>query len=46
MLNKWKQKHGRDATYRALITAFIKAGRRDCADRVCDTLLESATGNT
>ena len=42
VLNKWKQKLSHNATYKALIEAFVKADRLDCADTVCRcTLMES-----
>ena len=37
-LDTWKSRLGREATYRALIEVFVKAGRLDYADAVCDIL--------
>ena len=40
-LQKWKDKCGPNATYRALVTAFARAGKGDCAEAVCKVLGES-----
>ena len=40
-LQKWKDKSGPNATYRALVTAFVRAGKGDCAEAVCKVLGES-----
>ena len=34
-LGTWKSRLGSEATYRALIEVFFKAGRLDYADTVC-----------
>ena len=39
-LGIWKSRLGREATYRALIEVFFRAGRLDYADAVCDILKE------
>lgn len=35
-MSKWKDNLGKEATYRALIEVFFKAGKVNYADAVCD----------
>lgn len=35
MLNEWKHRQTKDATRSNLMKAFVKAGRKDLADKVC-----------
>lgn len=46
LLNKWKEKEGSDATYRALISALLEIDRKDDAEDICRLLKtsKSATG--
>ena len=41
MLTMWKERFGSTATYRRLIEAFDRIGRRDLVDRVCGILFAS-----
>ena len=40
LLQGWKQMKGTDATYRALIAAFLELERRDDAEAICTLLRE------
>ena len=39
----WKYRLGSAATYKALIEVFMKAGRMDYAEFVCDLLMDIGT---
>ena len=39
-LQKWHEKFGPTATYRALIIAFVRAGKGNCTEAVCKVLGE------
>ena len=41
MLRRWKQMNDFKATYRELVSIFLKTKRGDLARRVCDVLAES-----
>ena len=38
LITTWKEYHGKGATYLMLITAFLKLGRRDLVDTLCDMI--------
>ena len=41
-LSTWKSRLGSQATYRALVEIFVKAGRVDCAEAIVEILKEGA----
>ena len=41
-LSIWKSGLGSQATYRALMEVFVKAGRVDCAETIVEILSEGA----
>ena len=40
----WKSGLGNQATYKALMEVFVKAGRLDCAKTIVEILKEGASG--
>ena len=46
MLQKWKQKKGRKATYRALAKKFVSQGRRDLAETLCEIIQRDSSSSS
>ena len=36
MLERWKERFGREATFFKLVEVFLRADRRDLAENVCE----------
>lgn len=45
-MNVWRQRNGRQATYKALVEAFIKANHRDYAENACKLISTSQGRDT